>query len=409
MSTAGAKSAIVSRSLALTLSAGIQALTGFGVQVVLMRLLVPEDFGRFALVLAGCSLVQTIVSLRLNILIIRLPQSDVTSAKAKLYQAALVWETLLASTISMVWLLSSDLMSGYTLTLLASLTLGQWTNQSVAFYERGMAYGRIAAVESGSQMAGHLAALALALLGAGPVALYIREIVAIAARLAAFAAIGALLMPIWRRPRLRDLRSLIRQTRGIWLEGLLEGLLSRVVVVVSVALTGLHGAGILAQSQRLVMLPHQFLSPVVARMAMNMFSRTTLLRERQNLLVRLLAVTLALLIVAAIAILLWAAALIPWIFGPNWIEAATIVQSLIGVVLFLSVFDLLRAYCYASGLVLPVVIGRLVQLGSFCAAIWLCALYGSTLENIAWSVSVAQTAGVAAILILLWRKKAANL
>ncbi|MBI3445979.1 MAG: hypothetical protein HY055_11620 [Magnetospirillum sp.] len=51
----------------LTGGAVIQALAGFAAQIILMRLLLPEDFGHFALVLAGCGLVQMLLSLRLNV------------------------------------------------------------------------------------------------------------------------------------------------------------------------------------------------------------------------------------------------------------------------------------------------------------------------------------------------------
>ena len=57
-------------SLFLVSGRAAQAFIAFGVNLVLVRYLTPEDFGRFALALAGVALVYTLLSLQINVLII---------------------------------------------------------------------------------------------------------------------------------------------------------------------------------------------------------------------------------------------------------------------------------------------------------------------------------------------------
>ena len=399
----------IGRGLALTLGAVVQAATSFGVQIVLMRLLVPEDFGRFALVLAGCSLVQTVLSWRLNVLIMRLPPGDQHSPAARLYQAGLVWETLAAALCTLVWLVLSGLISLYALVLVAALTLAQWGNQNIAFYERDMAYGRITLVETGSQMVGHGVALVLVLAGAGPIALYIRELSAIAVRIAAFARLGALLRPVLVWPRLNDLGQLWRESRAIWFEGVLEGSFARLVILVAGTLCGLHGAGIFAQSQRLAILPHQFMSPVISRFAVNLFNRTQSHQHRLALLLRLAAMAALVLMVAVGVTLLWGTVLVPWVFGPKWSEAGTTLQALAGLILFLPLFDLFRSYAYAQNRVGGIVAARLSQIASFAISAFFVFLAGpADAVGVGYALSAAYGVGFAVLLVGLFRRTGAG-
>nr|CAM76656.1 GumJ protein [Magnetospirillum gryphiswaldense MSR-1] len=387
----------------------VQAATALAAQIFLMRQLMPHDFGQFAIVLASCGLVQTIVSLRLNILIIRLQTDDLSSHQAQLYQAALIWETLAAVVIALIWLAISDLISIPSLILLTALTIGQWINQISAFYERGMDYGRITLVETGSQLFGHVAALILVLSGMGAISLYMRELVAVCGKLAAYTAIGALPRPVWMWPRFQACREIWRETRGVWVEGILEGIFTRIVILSSGALTGLHGAGLFAQSQRLAMLPHQFLSPVVSRMSANLFNRTTDFDRRQYLAIRLGALTLALMLPAIAFIWLWGGDIVPWLFGDKWRSAAFVLRAMIGVILFLSLFELLRAFCYAHRWVRPVLWARTSQIAVFIVPVLL--LQPQEVANLAWILSASFTAGfivLAGHIVSLIRRNKAN-
>lgn len=380
-------------ALALTSGTMVQAVVGLGTQILLMRLLMPSDYGTFAVVLAGCSLIQTLLSLRLNVLIIRLGHSPDDECLAELYQAALVWETVVCTLAALAWLTISGLFSVPALMLLGSLALGQWVNQVVAFYERGMDYTRITMVETSSQLLSHVFAIALALAGAGAITLYLRELAAILCRTVIFAGIGALVWPKWRLPTMPDLMDLWHRARAVWSEGLLEGLFSRIVVLTSGSVAGIHGAGLFSQSQRLAMLPHQFLAPVVSRMSTNLLSRTKdpVLRRKYGL--RLFGITCALLVPAVVTVWVWAPALVPWLLGEHWREAGDVLRTLVGVIAFLSLFDLLRSFCYSQGLVWPVLSGRAVQIAVFLIPVLVFSV--DRIETLGWLLSAAMAAGFA--------------
>jgi len=383
--TSGSRSRSVFQGTALTIGTLVQVLSGFFTQLLLMRYLIPEDFGRFAVILAGGSLVQTFLSLRLNVLIIRL-QDDETHLH-RLCSAALIWETAAATAVTLAWLGVAGLISTPVLILVASLTLGQWVNQAVAFYERGMAYGSIALVEAGSQVSGHAVALALLFSDAGPLCLYIRELTVVLVRLGAFGIIGALPKPYWRKPSMAALRELWRHSRGIWSEGILEGIFARTVVLVSGGLYGLHGAGLFAQSQRLAMLPHQFLAPVLSRMSVNLFSRSVCRDARNRLALKLATGAIALLSMAVAVTWFWARELVPWLFGEHWRDAGMVLRSMIGVIFFLSLFDLARSFCYSHGWVKPILIGRVVQIVVILMAFLI--LQNSDISHLGWLLSIA--------------------
>lgn len=388
---------LVSSGLALTGGAVLQAVSGFLSQLVLMRLLMPEDFGRFAVVLAGCGLVQMLLSLRLNSLIIRIPDSEMDPSRASRYRAALVWETLASAAVTLVWLAASGLIGAYALVLVASLSLAQWTNQVAAFYERRMAYGGIVLAETGSQLAGHVAAVVLVLAGGGAGALYLRELVVAMVRLAALARLGALSPPLWRMPNLADLRLLLTEARGIWLDGVAEGGFARIVVLAAGSLAGLHGAGLFTQAQRIAVLPHQVLAPAANRLAANAFSRTTDAAARRRLLLWLLAALLAALTAAAILAAAYADPVVPWLFGAHWSGVVAILPAMAGVIIFLSTFEVLRAYCIAIRRVRLLLAARLGQLTVFLAGAALLVDGGEPAVALAWSLSAAFTAGFAVV------------
>lgn len=385
---------LMSSGLALTIGAAVQAAVGFLAQLVLMRLLLPEDFGRFALVLASCSLVQTLLSLRLTVLIIRTPEAEMTPERIARYQAALVWETVISAAATLIWLAATGLVDAFALILVLSLSLAQWTNQMAAFYERRMSYGPISLVETGSQVLGHVLAVALVALGVGAAALYVREIAVALARLAAFNRLGALPRPVRRLPRPGELRLLLGEARAYWIEGVADSGFSRLVVLCSGALAGLHGAGLLAQSQRLALIPHQLLSPVTGRLSTNAFSRTDE-RQHRRLLMVMLGGSFGPLAVAALLAVLFADPVVPRLFGAQWREAAGALAAMAGVILFFSTFELMRGYCVAVGRVRLVLWARVAQFGIFLAGCAAARYAADPVTVLAWALSGAFCAAFA--------------
>lgn len=378
---------LVSSGLALTGGAVLQAISGFLSQLVLMRLLVPEDFGRYAVVLAGCSLIQMLLSLRLNILIIRTPEAAMDTERSDRYRAALVWETIASAVVTLAWLGAAGLIEPYTLMLVVSLSLAQWTNQAASFYERRMAYGGIVLAETGSQLIGHAAAAAMVMLGSGAVVLYAREIVVAVARLAVFVRLGALMPPYWRLPNWVDLRLLLVEARGVWLEGAVEGGFARVVVLAAGSLAGLHGAGLFTQAQRIALIPHQLLAPATNRLAGNAFSRAVDPGQRRRLLVWLVSGLLAVLMVAAMLAAFFADPVVPWLFGAHWAGVVDVIPAMAGLIVFMSSFELLRAYCFAVKRMRLLLVARIGQFATFLSGVALAVNGAEPAVGLAWSLS----------------------
>lgn len=393
---------LLSGGLALAGGGIVQALVGFATQLVLMRLLEPGDFGAFFMVFAGCSLAQTVLSLRLNVLIIRAPEAALAQREDQ-YMAALLWETVVAALATAAWLAILDLNSPLALLLVLAMAVGQWTNQVVSFYERGMPYSNIAAVETGAQLAGSALSVIVALAGCGTVSLYVREAASAMVRLVAFCRLGALRRPRFALPSWGQWRELVREAWDVWTEGIVEGGFSRVVVLAGGLVGGLEGAGVFAQAQRLAMVPHQVLAPVTNRLAANMFSRITAFTPRRRLLWRLVGISLSVLAIGAATVILLADPVVPWLFGAHWADAAPVLVCMAGVVLFTSPFELMRAYCLSqcrAGLVLA---ARALQYCVYGAAVaW--ALSGGGIEGLGLGLSAATAVGFAVIVVGLLAK-----
>lgn len=403
-----AKTHLLSGGISLTVGAIVQAVVGLGAQLVLMRLLLPDEFGEFAIVLAGASFAQVALSFRLNALIIRASDADLTEERQDRYRAALVWETLAAAAVTLIWMGASGLLSFYALVLVAALAVGQWTNQSAAFFERTLAYRRIVAVETGSQIVGHMCAIALILSGAGAASLYLRELVVALSRLGAFARIGALSRPRFRMPRWKELCALAAEARALWVDGVMESGFARIIVLVVAGFSGTHGAGIFSQSLRLAIVPHQFLSPVVGRLSANLFSRIADDGQRRQLLIRMTLATLALLTIAAGVAVAFADPIVPILFGEHWRPAARTIVAMAGVIVFLSGFELLRAYCVSQAKMRLLLTGRVIQYAVFIAGCLFAVRSEDPVSLLAASLSLAYAGSFGWIALGLALNRTAN-
>lgn len=399
---------LVRGGVLLTGGAAMQALAGFAAQVVLMRLLSPEEFGQFALVLAGCGLVQMLLSLRLNVQIIRMADHALDAGTRDLYHSALCWETVAATVVTLIWLYLSGLTSVLSLTLVLALALGQWANQALSFWERSMPYGRLAAVETGSQLLGHMLAVIMVLSGLGVMALPLRELAVVLVKITALVRMGAIGFHRWRWITGREWSRLFRETHDVWFDGVVEGGFARMVVLASGWVGGVHGAGIFSQAMRLALVPHQFLSPVVSRLYGNLFARLTDGAARRRLLIRVGCwVGLVLAIGAGLAVAL-ADPVVPWLFGAHWSEAARILAAMAGLILFYSLFELLRVYCLSQRLTRYVLVARTAQYMVFGGAVaWVLA--GAGIFELALGLSVSYAVAFLAISLMLRGRHASPL
>ena len=339
----------------------LQALIAFGVNLVLVRYLLPEDFGRFALVFAAASLIYGLVSLRINVLIIRAPENEFTTEVREHYFAALLLETLAATVIVLGWLYLFTDPSGWELALVLAIGLRHWTDHNKAFFERSMPYKRLATVETSVSTLSHLLSLLLVLSGVGAIVLFIREIFMSVASLISLHLIGGLTFLKIRFPSIAEMKNLVGEAKGIWLDGILEGSFQQVTFLLAGHIGGERIAGFFFQAQRLAVVPQQFLAPIVTRLAANWFGRTEYPVDRQKGRDKLLLVLAGPLIIAG-ALTYWLAdPIVPWLFGAKWAQSATLFQAMAGAVVFISLFEVLKVFCWTTKKTAVLLGGRFAQ------------------------------------------------
>ncbi len=393
-------------SVLLVSGQAVQALVAFGVNLVLVRYLKPEEFGRFALALAGVALVYAILSLRINVLIIRSSEARFDAAAQDRYFTAMTLETLVAGAAAFGWLAVTGTADRWAMALIVALGVRHWVHTNTAFFERAMPYRKLALIETGSATAGHLVALGLILTGAGWTTLYIREFFLTAAGLVGLAAVGGLTFRRLRPLSGIEWRQLFGEARGVWLDGVLENSFQRFVILVAGLLGGERTVGFFFQAQRLATVPHQFLAPVLGRVAANWFGRTEDSEARRAGRNRILLAAAGPLAAVSLLGVAFADPLIPWLFGEPWRPAADLFAAMCGMVLFISLFEVLKVYCWSTERTGPLLAGRVVQyLGCLVpvAAINVLALPGGLALSL--GLSLAYAGAFVTVLFLLGRRE----
>ena len=332
----------------LTSSTAVQVLVAFAANLVLVRLLTPEEFGRFALVFAGAQLAFSILTMRINVLIIRTADAQFTEARRTLYASAITIESAFALLVALAWSSLFDGAGPWDLLLVLSVGISHWLNQNKGFYERKMPYRRLALIEMLAAAAAHCLSVVLAVSGAGVLALYLREVFLVAANTVGLWLVGGITWLPLRLPSRAEVRRLVAEVRGVWLDSMLEASFYRLNILVTGALLGERGAGLLFQAQRLAVVPHQFLTPLVARIAPNWFGRLEENRRQVEGRRRLLLLLSPPLVAGALVTALFAEPMVGLVFGDQWRDAAPAFAALAGMVLFLSLFDAIRGYCLSA-------------------------------------------------------------
>ncbi|WP_170958779.1 oligosaccharide flippase family protein [Magnetospirillum sp. 15-1] len=379
-----------------------QAAAGFAANLLLVRFVVPEDFGRFPVILATVNLALVMASLRTNILIIRYPEAGLDSRRLAVYHSISVIETILVTLGAALWLALAEDAGPLELSLLAAIGLAHWLNLNKAFFERSMAYGRIAICETATSLTGHAVSVVAVLTGLGALSLYLREIVAALVQAAALGRASALTLHPLVWPSAAEWRGVLAEARGAWADGVLEGALARVVILCTAALGGERAAGLLAQAQRLAGVRHQVLAPMVTRVAGTWFGQTTDAGEKTAGRRRLLVMVALPLAIAAAGAVLFADPVVPWLFCENWRAAAPLLAALGGFILFNTLFEIGRSYALAGGLTLPLMAGRLCQYGGLGLGL---ALAADPAMGAALGLSVAAIAAFTLTEALLRRRE----
>jgi O-antigen/teichoic acid export membrane protein len=377
----------------------VQAVVAFGANLVLVAYISPGDFGRFALILATASLVLSVLSLRINTLIIRTRAPDFTLDREERYFSALTFETLAAAVVGLAWVQAAGFSGVWATVLVCVLCARHWVDQNKAYFERQMPYVRLGLLESGAALTAHAASVALVLVGFGPDALYWREVLLLALSTTGLAYLRGL---TWRRLRwlpMAEWRLLLREARGIWLDSALDAVYQRLVIQLAGVVGGDKGAGYFFQAQRLAMLPHVLITPLVGRMAATWFGRVEA-PERRRGRDHLLGVLALPLIAGAAIAFFYADPLVPWLFGEPWRPAAPLFAALSGLVLFISLFEVLRTYCLITKQARLLLAGRVAQYGGLLTTLVIGVVAGDplTVQTLAVGVSI----GFGVSFVVIW-------
>ena len=346
---------------ALVIGQVVQVAIAFGTNIVLVRYIAPEGFGRFAITLATASLILSLVSIRVNSLIIRVPDGDLTLSLEERYFSYLTIETLVALLIGLAWIGLAGNPGALELSLVVFICLQHWINQNKSFFERGMPYVRLGVIETGCAVFANLATVLVALAGAGVGALYFREALLTLTMFASLSFVGGI---TWRRFRWLsrvEWVSVIREGRGIWLDSVLEGSYQRIAILLAGLVGGDRGAGFFFQAQRLAILPNQFLSPLVGRLAVNLFGRDNNPDSRKRLRNRQLMFLAPILLIATAAAILFAVPVVTWVFGETWMKSGELLIAFAGVIMFTSLFEYLKSYCFVTRSMRTLFMGRVAQ------------------------------------------------
>ena len=147
-------------------------------------------------------------------------------------------------------------------------------------------------------------------------------------------------------------------------------------------------------------MPQQFLGPVVSRVAGNWFGRTENRIERRNGRDKLLMVLAPPLLILALACFFLADPIVPWLFGERWAPSAPLLAAMCGMAGFLSLFEVLKSYCWTARQVRWLLVGRVAQYGG-CLALVGTTLMGYLPADLALAAGLSAAYALAVIVVII--------
>lgn len=342
-------------------SSGIKAIVSFGANILLVRLLHPEDFGRFAVVQANVGLVGAIVNFRISDLTLRASKAELDQERLGLYSGAQAAETALVGSGAFAVLWFIDMLDVGAGILLAGTLASSWLSFQLKLYERDFEYKRISWIETGAHFTGHALAVGGAFVGIGALVLYLRNAIRVSSMFAGLYWAGALKRVPVKWLGIDELKRVLKEIQGFWLDGVLERAFDRIVIIAVGEYAGSANTGYFYQARRLAMVPHQLLEPLTRRMAFNYFSRQIQKESAQTVLFRSGAVLSVLLIATSMVAIVFGNPVILWVFGAEWKPVFSVLHSLTGLLVGITLFDLAKVFLMAQDRLKELVLkGRLI-------------------------------------------------
>jgi len=321
----------------------VKAFVSFGSGLVLMRLLSPSDFGRFAFVESNIGLVGALVNFRTPEVVLQAPKDEVDNGLLGRIGAAVLLESLLVGGVSVLLLVVLGIFDANAMILLAGALAVTWALTVMRLCERKFDYARVSMVEVSAQIIAYGSAVLAALWGFGEVVLYVRSALYPALLLAGLYCLGETIFLPVRWLSAREWGKLLRRVSGFWGDSVLEQSFRRIVIIFAGSLLNEAATGIIFQARRLARVPSQLLTPVTNRLILNQFSRSDPLERRRYLNISLAAVGITLSLVSA-GVWTLADPVIPFVLGEDWRPAVLILQLMVGFIVGYSVINIFKVY-----------------------------------------------------------------
>lgn len=347
------------RSNAIWLVGGSAGQSGvaFVVSLFLMGLLLPEDFGRYALISANVALVNAILSLRIPDAVVRMSADELRHDLGSLV-AIHVGQILLVSAISIGILWGFGLFGVEALILVLAIAVNSWTVLLTRLFERKFEYRSIAIVENGASIAVNILSVVGALLGLGGIVLFLRDLLRGVLQYGILAVIRRLPKLEFARPDRDAFERLRQRLSGMWIDGIAEQLYHRLIILLLGAIATEKEVGLFFQARRLASVPNELIMPVTYRMAYNYFSRKVEGRERKRKLGVLIVMEFVVLAATASIVVFWGKDLILLFFNERWLPLVGILLALLGFLVLQPVFETLKSFAMAENRM-----GRFIVLG----------------------------------------------
>lgn len=337
------------RSHAIWLVGGSASQSGVAllVSLFLMGMLLPEDFGRYALISANVALVNAILSLRIPDAVVRMSADELNRDLRSLVSIHL-GQILIVSALSISILWVVGLFSGEALILVLAIAVNNWTALLLRLYEREFEYRNIAIIENGASISVNILSAVGALLGLGGIVLFLRDLLRGVVQFCVLVIMRKLPSLEFARPGRVAFVRLRHRILGIWIDGIAEQLYHRLTILLLGAIATEREVGLFFQARRLASVPNELMMPVTYRMAYNYLSHKVQGRVRQRKLRLLISMEVVILTAIGGIVALWGEDLILLFFNEKWLPIVGIVMALLGFMVLQPVFETLKSFAMAE-------------------------------------------------------------
>ncbi len=325
------------------------SLIAFLTNIVLVWYLLPEDFGRFAFISANVTMLGGIINFRLGEIILRTPK-DEFEEKIENFFSILILQTALQTLGAFLLLYIFDLLYLEAYILLLSIIVTQFLDFFVKIYERKFDYKIISKFEMIGYSAGHAFAVVGVLIGLGAIVLYIRETIKSIFIFIFLIKHNEINIPRMSKINIELIKKTYTDIKGIWLDNILEHSFSRLIIFILSFVGGDKITGYYFQAQRLSLLTHQVVNPLVSRLAINYFSHGIDKVNKIKTFNKIFKYQLLFFTIAVVPITFAINYLIPIIYGEKWIPIISIFNTLIGFMIFNSLFETIKSYHISEGI-----------------------------------------------------------